>query len=89
MNYYDYKPSRSEDNNNYLNNYDYHKGDSEEVISIGMWILILILTAIPFLNIIALLVMAFGVSNKNIQNYGKATLILTLVGFILIFLFKY
>ncbi|GEN46701.1 M48 family metalloprotease [Alkalibacillus haloalkaliphilus] len=52
-------------------------------VSIMTWIFILILTAIPFINLIALLVMAFGTFNPNINNFGKAVLILMAIGIII------
>ncbi len=75
----------SSDNYNYRDSYD----DSEvsEVVGIGTWSFVLIVTAIPFVNIIALFILAFGVKNQNLKNYGKGALIviviLTLLGFTL------
>ncbi len=82
MNFNDYEPNSYRETNHYsyLNN----NGSSDEVVSIGMWIGILILTAIPFVNIIAVLYMAFGASNENIKNFGKASLIM--IGISLLFL---
>lgn len=82
MNYYEYEPKKYKETNHY--SYYDNNGGNDEVVSIGMWVGILILTAIPFVNIIALLYMAFGASNDNIKNYGKASLIL--VGISLLFL---
>ncbi|GEL78355.1 hypothetical protein [Tenuibacillus multivorans] len=61
---------------NFSGNRNYYDDD---VVSIGTWILILILTAIPFINIIALLVLAFGSHNENLKNYAKAVLILMVI----------
>ncbi|SCG82338.1 hypothetical protein DW1_0730 [Proteiniborus sp. DW1] len=55
-------------------------GGTEEVVSIGTWIVILILTAIPVINIISFFIMALGVENENIKNYGKASLIIVGIG---------
>ncbi len=77
-NYYD--PGKHSNNNYGPSYYDRGSGGSEEVVSIGTWVLILILTAIPIVNIIAVLVMAFGVDNENIKNYGKAALIIIGIG---------
>jgi hypothetical protein len=63
-------------------------GDEDDVVSIGMWILLLILTAIPIVNIIALLFMAFGDHNLNIKNYGKASLIIVAIPLTLIILLR-
>ena len=61
-------------------NNDFNKDD---VVSTGLWVLILILTAIPLINIIALLIMAISAENKNIRNYGKASLLLIILPIIL------
>ena len=59
-----------------------HSWDTGEV-TLGTWIVVLLLLAIPILNIIVLLVLAFGDHNVNLQNFAKATLILMIVGFVL------
>lgn len=53
--------------------------DNEKVMSVGDWILAMVITAIPLLNIIMLFVWAFGAGNKNRSNWAKAHLILVLV----------
>ena len=62
------------DERNY-SNYD-NNGDSEEVVSMGAWVGIIILLAIPFVNIITIFVLAFGTKNQNLRNFGKATLLI-------------
>ncbi|MCG1023583.1 hypothetical protein EKQ44_18245 [Sutcliffiella horikoshii] len=49
----------------------------------GTWIVVLLLIAIPLINIIVLLVLAFGDHNVNLKNFAKASLILMVVGFML------
>lgn len=61
---------------------------SSDTVSIGQWVGIMIVLAIPFINIIALFVLAFTWDNENINNFGKASLILALVGFVLVVLLK-
>jgi hypothetical protein len=59
-----------------------------DVISIGMWIGIFIVTAIPLVNIIALCYMAFGNHPETINNYGRAALILGAIGLVLLLLVR-
>lgn len=80
-------------NNNYnqkhYNNYydsANRGGGTDDVVSIGTWILILIVTAIPVINLISFFIMAFGIENENIKNFGKASLIVLAVGALLGFL---
>lgn len=74
-------------NKNYYQNYydtgNRGGGGTEDVVSIGTWILILIITAIPVINIISFFIMAFGIENENIRNFGKASLIVVGVGIVL------
>ncbi|SHJ81155.1 hypothetical protein SAMN02745248_00999 [Hathewaya proteolytica DSM 3090] len=79
--------------NNYEKDYNHNvkyggHGDNNDVVSIGTWIAILILTAIPILNIIGLLVMAFSQGNKNIKNFAKATLLVAAILVIFGMMFK-
>ncbi len=66
------------------NNVVYTTGDTD--ISIGMWIGILILLAIPIVNIITLFYLSFGIENKTLSNFCKASLILGGIGLVLAFL---
>lgn len=68
------------------NNVVYTTGDAG--ISIGMWIGILILLAIPIVNIITLFYLAFGCENGSLSNYGKASLILGGIVLVLVFLLR-
>lgn len=61
--------------------------NTDEVVSIGSWIGITILLAIPLVNIIVILYLAFGSSNDNLRNFGKASLILMIIGIIIALLF--
>lgn len=57
--------------------YDSDRSRKEYPISIGDWFVTLILLAIPFVNIIYLLVLAFGGSaSDSKKNFAKASLIL-------------
>lgn len=57
--------------------------DTDEVVGIGIWVLISIVLAIPVVNLIGMLYLAFGADNKNLNNFGKAGLIL--IGIALLF----
>jgi hypothetical protein len=57
-------------------------------ISMGEWIITLIILAIPLVNIIMLLVWGFsGTTNPSKRNYCRAVLIFFVVGIVLFFLF--
>lgn len=58
------------------------------VVSTLEWIIIMILLAIPLVNIIALIFMSFFWSNDNIRNFGRAVLILAVIGFVLAFILR-
>lgn len=74
--------------NNPKNSYDIdNRYYNDDVVSIGTWILIMIATLIPIISIIVTLVLAFGQSNENLKNYGKAALIIWGIGLLLVFMF--
>jgi Mg2+/Co2+ transporter CorB len=57
-------------------------------ITVGDWILTLILLGIPLINLIMLLIWAFGGSaHPSKKSYAQATLILTLIVFVIVILF--
>lgn len=58
-------------------------------MSVGQYVLMLILTGIPLIGIILLFVWAFGGNvNANKQNYARAVLILSAVGVIFAAIFS-
>ena len=60
---------------------------SEEV-TLGDWMVTILLSAIPVVNLVMLLVWAFGSStNPSKANWAKATLIWMVIGVILVVLF--
>lgn len=61
---------------------------NQSPVSVGNWIITLILTSIPLVGFIMLLVWAFG-NNTPVSksNYAKATLIMMVIGLILVILF--
>ncbi|MBE4909832.1 hypothetical protein IMZ08_17495 [Bacillus luteolus] len=63
--------------------YHHSGGGSDDVVSVGTWIIILIILAIPIINIIVYLILAFGDYNENLKNFAKASLIIIVIGFFL------
>ena len=60
-------------NDNYRN--------TDEVMSVGKWIGVMLVLAIPIVNIIMYIIWAFSSStNPNLSNFCKATLLLGLIG---------
>lgn len=66
-----------------LNNNNYNKKD--EVVGIGTWIGVMILIAIPIVNIIAYIVMAVTDINQNLKNFARAGLVIMIIVFVLVF----
>lgn len=61
---------------------------NQSVITVGDWIITMILMAIPFVNIIMLFVWAFGSGTPvSKANWAKASLIFMLIGIILMIIF--
>jgi len=64
------------------------EGYLKKPLTVGDYIVMFILFCIPFVNIILLLVWAFGSNvNENKKNYCRAILILALIGIVLGILF--
>lgn len=62
--------------------------ENKAVVSIGDWIVTMILMMIPLINFIMLLVWAFsGGTPKSKSNWAKATLIFMLLGIVLTIIF--
>ncbi|GAA0472657.1 hypothetical protein [Alkalibacillus silvisoli] len=78
----DHNYIESHPNYQQTNDYSYKLTPGSQEVSIVTWIVVLILIAIPFLNLIACLVMAFGDFNLNLKNFAKATLILMVIGLV-------
>lgn len=58
------------------------KNSSDAPLSVGQWFLILLLFAIPIVNLIALIIFACGVGNANLVNYSRAVLLWVLLVFL-------
>ena len=62
---------------------------SNQTVSLGDWIVTMILTGIPIVGIIMIFVWAFGGGAKpSKRNYARAFLILAVIGFVLSILFS-
>ena len=60
---------------------------NQSIVTIGDWIITMILMCIPFVNFIMLLVWAFSAGTPvSKANWAKATLIFMLIGFVLVIL---
>lgn len=60
----------------------------EPVVSLSEWVITLLICFIPFVNIIMLLIWAFGGgANPNKANFAKAALIFVLIYFLLVTFF--
>jgi len=53
-----------------------------EVVSVKRYLLYIILFSIPVVGLIVLIVKFFDKEDKNISNYAKAQLLLSLIGFV-------
>jgi len=63
-------------------------GNTDAVMTVGGYIGMMLLTAIPLVGFILLLVWAFGSSvNRNKKNLARAILILGVIGFVISILF--
>ena len=61
----------------------------ERPLSVGEFLLMLFLSGIPVVGFILLLVWAFGGAvNQNRKNFARATLILSIIGFVLAIAFS-
>jgi hypothetical protein len=58
-------------------------GQLEKPMSLGEWIITLIILAIPCVGLIMMFVWGFGQGNTNRKNYCRATLIFAAIGIVL------
>ena len=59
--------------------YDNYQGDpNQEVMSVGSWLITLLILAIPCVNIVMYFIWAFGNGNENRKNFCRAGLIFML-----------
>lgn len=68
------------------NDFKDYKNDTDP-LSVGEWLITLIVLAIPFINIIMLFVWSFSDStNLNKKNFCRASLILSAIAFVFLLL---
>lgn len=73
----------SSNNNNYNVN-PVTMDTPQEIVTLGDWIVTILLQCIPIVNIIMLFIWAFSKkTNKNKSNYAKAQLIFVLIAFVI------
>ena len=60
-----------------------------DVVSIGMWFLLILASLFPFVNIIIYVVVVVCARNKNLQNYCKAMLIYAAICMVLMLLWVF
>ena len=86
QNQYQNQYANQQQNPNYATNYV--SNNNSKTVSVGDWIITFIIMAIPFVNIIMLLVWAFGNNTpKSKANWAKAGLIFYLIAIILAIIF--
>ena len=59
-----------------------------EVVDVGSWFWLILLFAIPIVNIIAIIVIACGNGNRNVVNLCRAYLLWFVVGVVLVVAFS-
>ncbi len=70
-------------------NNGYNNRQNDQVITLGEWLITLILMAIPIVNIVLLFVWGFSDSTPlSKKNYARASLIFMAIGIILSMLFS-
>lgn len=73
------------DNNVSYQEAQYSASDpNKSVMTMGEWIITLVVMMIPCVNIIMMFVWAFGNGNENRKNYCRANLIITAVSTVLV-----
>ena len=64
--------------------YDNYQGDpNQEVMSVGSWLITLLILAIPCVNIVMYFIWAFGNGNENRKNFCRAGLIFMMIAVVL------
>ncbi len=71
-----------------MDNYQDHNWELERPLSMGEWIITLIVLAIPCAGIIMMFVWSFGEGNISRRNYCRASLVFIAVGLVLALLLR-
>ena len=59
----------------------------DRTMTVGQWFLTMLILAIPFVNLLMLIVWAAGVGNRNRVNFCRASLLWTLIVVVLYVVF--
>ena len=60
--------------------YDNYQGDpNQEVMSVGSWLITLLILAIPCVNIVMYFIWAFGNGNENRKNFCLIAVVLSVL----------
>ncbi|MGM0648807.1 MAG: hypothetical protein ACQESZ_10545 [Bacteroidota bacterium] len=71
-------------NSNHQQHEQYRQNGENNPVSLGEWVITMIISAIPLVNLIMLFVWGFGDSTKTSKaNWAKATLIFIAIGIVL------
>lgn len=65
----------------------YYVPQTDNDVSIGDWLITMLLCAIPIVNIVMIIVWAATAKKKSKKNWAIATLIVMVIGIVLSFLF--
>lgn len=78
-------------NQGYAQNYGYNatasKGAPEEPLSVGSWMLTMLVLTIPVANLVMLFVWAFGEGNRGRKNFCRASLIYVAISIVIYIVF--
>lgn len=68
--------------------YGDNRDNTDDVMSVMQWVGVILILGIPIVNIIMYFIWAFSsTTNENLRNFCKATLLITAVAIVFIFLF--
>ncbi|NLK93629.1 MAG: hypothetical protein GX275_00365 [Clostridiales bacterium] len=68
------------------NGFDFSQEDNK-VMTVGQWVITILVYSIPCVNIVMMFVWAFGSGNNNRKNYSRAMLIYMAIGIVLYLIF--
>ncbi|WP_124068064.1 hypothetical protein [Clostridium sp. E02] len=74
------------ENNNDVNIQGSYNDPNKQVMTMGEWLITLIVMVIPCVNLIMMFVWGFGNGNENRKNYCRANLIYTAITTVLGFI---
>lgn len=57
-----------------------------EIVSFQKWLLILFILGIPVINFLVMLFLSFVSENRNLRNFGRAGLVISIISFFLLIL---